>query len=83
VGSHQSRVEGQNHFPQPAGHTAFDAAEGLVGLLGFEHLLSARVQLFIHQYHWWGPEVLCNNQSFEFVRQRFQSGTCNTFFIII
>jgi len=27
VGSHQSRVEGQNDLPRPAGHTAFDAAQ--------------------------------------------------------
>jgi len=26
VGSHQSRAEGQNPLPQPAGHAAFDAA---------------------------------------------------------
>ncbi|KAK4819021.1 hypothetical protein QYF61_024137 [Mycteria americana] len=54
VGSHQSRVEGQNHLPQPAGHASFDAAQDMVGLLGCEHTLLAHVQLFIHQY----PQVL-------------------------
>ncbi|KAK4824907.1 LOW QUALITY PROTEIN: hypothetical protein QYF61_021422 [Mycteria americana] len=54
VGSHQSRVEGQNHLPRPAGHTSFDAAQGTVGLLGCERTLLAHVQLFIHQY----PQVL-------------------------
>ena len=34
VGSHQSRVEEQNHLPQPAGHAAFDAAQDTVGLVG-------------------------------------------------
>jgi len=33
VGSHQSRVEGQNHLPQPACQAAFDAAQDTVGLL--------------------------------------------------
>jgi len=27
VGSHQSRAEGRNHLPRPAGHSAFDAAQ--------------------------------------------------------
>ncbi|KAK4818966.1 LOW QUALITY PROTEIN: hypothetical protein QYF61_022633 [Mycteria americana] len=54
VGSHQSRVEGQNHLPRPAGHASFDAAQDTVGFLGCERTLSAHVQLFIHQY----PQVL-------------------------
>jgi len=35
VGSHQSRVEGQNHLPRPAGHTSLDAAQDAVGKNGF------------------------------------------------
>ena len=54
VRSHQSRVEGQNHLPQPAGHTVFDAAQDMVGLLGCEHTLVAHIQPFIYQY----PQVL-------------------------
>ncbi|KAK4811013.1 LOW QUALITY PROTEIN: hypothetical protein QYF61_015717 [Mycteria americana] len=54
VRSHQSRVEWQNHLPQPAGHASFDAAQDTVGLLGCEHTLPAHVQLFVHQY----PQVL-------------------------
>ncbi|KAK4817103.1 hypothetical protein QYF61_027966 [Mycteria americana] len=50
VGSHQSRAEGQNHLPRPAGHASFDAAQDTVGLLGCKHTLSAHVQLFIHHY---------------------------------
>ncbi|KAK4824458.1 LOW QUALITY PROTEIN: hypothetical protein QYF61_015836 [Mycteria americana] len=54
VRSHQSRVEGQNHLPQPAGHASFDAAQDTVGLLGCQRTLLAHVQLFVHQY----PQVL-------------------------
>ncbi|KAK4819924.1 hypothetical protein QYF61_015299 [Mycteria americana] len=54
VRSHQSRVEGQNHLPRPAGHASSDAAQDVVGLLGCECTLSAHVQLFVHQY----PHVL-------------------------
>ncbi|KAK4822933.1 hypothetical protein QYF61_023433 [Mycteria americana] len=54
VGSHQSRAEGQNHLPRPAGHASFDAAQDTVGLLGCECTLMAHVQLFTHQY----PQVL-------------------------
>ncbi|KAK4810951.1 hypothetical protein QYF61_013359 [Mycteria americana] len=54
VGSHQSRVGGQNHLPRPAGHASFDAAQDTIGFLGCEYTLLAHVQLFIHQY----PQVL-------------------------
>ncbi|KAK4829697.1 hypothetical protein QYF61_006072 [Mycteria americana] len=54
VGSHQNRVEGQNHLPQPAGHASLDAAQDTVGLLGCECSLVAHGQLFIHQY----PHIL-------------------------
>ncbi|KAK4825745.1 LOW QUALITY PROTEIN: hypothetical protein QYF61_002184 [Mycteria americana] len=50
VGSHQSRAEGQNPLPRPAGHASFDAAQDAVGFLHCECTLSAHVQLFIHQY---------------------------------
>ena len=52
--SHQSRVEGQNNFPQPAGHTSFDAVQDMIGFLGCKHTLLARGWLFILQY----PQVL-------------------------
>jgi len=54
VGAHQSRAEGQNPLPRPAGHAAFDAAQGTVGLLGCVRTWSAHVHLFIPQY----PQVL-------------------------
>lgn len=36
----QSRVEGENHLPQPAGHTSFDAAQDTVNfsLLNFSEI---------------------------------------------
>jgi len=54
VGSCHSGAEGQNHLLRAAGHTAFDAAQDTVGLLGCERTLLAHVQLFIDQY----PQVL-------------------------
>ena len=32
VGSHETRVQGQNHLPQPAGHASLDATQDTVGL---------------------------------------------------
>ena len=60
VGSQQSRVEGQNYFPQLAGHASFDAVQDTAGLLGCECMLLAHVQLFIHQY----PQVLLIRAAF-------------------
>ncbi|KAK4815207.1 hypothetical protein QYF61_021826 [Mycteria americana] len=63
VRSHQSRAEGQNHLPRPAGHAALDAAQDTVGLLGCEHTLSARVQLFVHRY----PQVLLRRAALDHI----------------
>jgi len=49
VDSHQSRVEGQNPVPRPAGHAAFDAAQDMVGLLGCERTLPSHVELLVKQ----------------------------------
>ena len=46
----QGRAEGQDHLSQPVGHTAFDAAQDMVGFLGCEGTLLAHVQLPIHQH---------------------------------
>jgi len=43
VKSHQHRVEGQDHLPQPAGHSSFDAAQDTVGFLGCEGTSLAHV----------------------------------------
>jgi len=52
VSAEQSR--GQNHLSQPAGHTALDAAQDMVGLLGCKRTLLDHINLFIHHY----PQVL-------------------------
>ena len=54
VGSHQRGVAGQNHLPQPAGHTSFDAAQDTVAFLGCESTLPVHVELLINPY----PQVL-------------------------
>ncbi|CAN0071273.1 unnamed protein product, partial [Bubo scandiacus] len=54
VGSHESRVEGENHLPQPAGHASLDAAQDTAGFLGCKHTLSGHVELLIKQH----PQVL-------------------------
>jgi len=45
----QHREEGQDHLPQPVDHTSFDAAQDMVGFVGCEGTLLARVKLFINQ----------------------------------
>ncbi|RMC21736.1 hypothetical protein DUI87_02605 [Hirundo rustica rustica] len=45
VGSHEGRVERENPLPRPAGHTSLDAAQDVVGLLGYECMLLAYVQV--------------------------------------
>jgi len=52
VSPEQSR--GPESPPRPAGHAALDAAQDMVGLLGYECMLLIPVQLFIPQY----PQVL-------------------------
>jgi len=54
VGSHQSRAEGQNHLPQPAGHVSSDAAQDMVGLLGCKGTLLCHTELLVNQH----PHVL-------------------------
>jgi len=56
VKSHQHRVQGQDHLPQPDGHTSFDAAQDMVGFLGFEGTQLA----YVHQY----PQVLFSRAVF-------------------
>ncbi|KAK4826723.1 LOW QUALITY PROTEIN: hypothetical protein QYF61_010976 [Mycteria americana] len=63
VGSHQSRAEGQNHLPRPAGHASLDAAQDTAGLLGCERTLLGHVQLFIHQY----PKVLLRRAALDHI----------------
>lgn len=48
------RAEGENHLPLPDGLVAFDTAQDICVSLGYEHILSALVELLIHQQ----PQVL-------------------------
>jgi len=54
VESHLSGVEGQNHLPQPAGHTSLDAAQETVGLLGSKYTPPGHVELLVNHH----PQVL-------------------------
>lgn len=54
MGSHESRVDGQNALPHPAVHTVFDACPGTAGLVGCERTWLGNVQHIIHQH----PQVL-------------------------
>ena len=54
VGSHKSRVERENHLPQPAGHSAFDAAQDTVGFWGCKWTFLTHVELLFNQH----PQVL-------------------------
>ena len=47
----QSRVEGQNHLPRPAGHAAFDAAQDMVlSNVGCKCTLLGHVELLVSQH---------------------------------
>ena len=48
VGSHKSRVEGQNHLPRPAGHTSLDATQDTVDLLGCKCTLLAHLDSLVN-----------------------------------
>ncbi|NWX21281.1 ARMC4 protein, partial [Aegotheles bennettii] len=50
VGSHESRVEGENRFPWPADHASFAMAQDTVGFLSYKHTLTAHVELLISQH---------------------------------
>ena len=50
VGSHENSVEGQNHLPQPPGHTSLDASQDMVGPLDCKRTLPAHVEFFINQH---------------------------------
>ncbi|KAK4832800.1 hypothetical protein QYF61_025668 [Mycteria americana] len=44
VRPHQCRVQGQDHFPSPAGHTIFDTSPDAIGFLGRLGTLLAHIQ---------------------------------------
>ncbi|KAK4821668.1 hypothetical protein QYF61_027136 [Mycteria americana] len=50
VQPHQCRVQRDNHFSSPAGHTIFDTSQDAIGLLGHLGTLLAHVQLAVNQH---------------------------------
>ncbi|KAK4826479.1 hypothetical protein QYF61_009475 [Mycteria americana] len=57
VRPHQCRVQGDNHFPSPAGHTVSDTSQDAIGFLGCLGTLLAHIQLAVNQhsqvlFHW-------------------------------
>ena len=43
MGSHEGKVEGQNHLPLSTGHNSLDATQYMVGLLGCRCTLPAHI----------------------------------------
>ncbi|KAK4825624.1 LOW QUALITY PROTEIN: hypothetical protein QYF61_001304 [Mycteria americana] len=50
VRPHQCQVEGDKHFPSPAGHTISDTSQDAIGLLGHLGTLLAHIQLAVNQH---------------------------------
>ncbi|KAM9656072.1 uncharacterized protein ACIBXB_008597 [Morphnus guianensis] len=61
VRPHQCRVQGNNHFPAPAGHTISDTGQDAVGLLGHLGTLLAHIQPAVNQH----PQVLFCQAAFQ------------------
>ncbi|KAK4817402.1 hypothetical protein QYF61_013272 [Mycteria americana] len=54
VRPHQCRVQGDHHFPSPAGHAIFDTSQDAIGFLGHLGTLLAHTQPAVNQH----PQVL-------------------------
>ncbi|KAK4812344.1 LOW QUALITY PROTEIN: hypothetical protein QYF61_017121 [Mycteria americana] len=61
VWPHQCRVQGDDHFPSPAGHTVSDTSQDAIGFLGHLGTLLAHNQAAIDQY----PQVLLCQAAFQ------------------
>ncbi|KAK4828257.1 hypothetical protein QYF61_024864 [Mycteria americana] len=61
VQPHQYRVQGDNHFPSPAGHTISDTSQDAIGFLGHLGTLLAHIQLAVNQ----PPQVLFHQAAFQ------------------
>ncbi|KAK4832999.1 hypothetical protein QYF61_027023 [Mycteria americana] len=61
VRPHQCRVQGDNHFPSPAGHTISDTNQDAVGCLGHLGTLLAHIQVAVNQH----PQVLFHRAAFQ------------------
>ncbi|KAK4811654.1 hypothetical protein QYF61_022747 [Mycteria americana] len=54
VRPHQCQVQGDDHFPSPAGHAIFDTSQDTIGFLGHLGTLLAHIQAAVNQH----PQVL-------------------------
>ncbi|KAK4814386.1 hypothetical protein QYF61_018145 [Mycteria americana] len=61
VQPHHCQVQGNDHFPSPAGHTIFDTSQDAVGLLGPLGTLLAHIQAAVNQH----PQVLLCQAAFQ------------------
>ncbi|KAK4826954.1 hypothetical protein QYF61_012803 [Mycteria americana] len=61
VRPHQCRVQGHNHFPNPAGHAIFDTSQDAIGFLGRLGTLLAHIQPAVNQH----PQVLLCQAAFQ------------------
>ncbi|GAB0190507.1 hypothetical protein GRJ2_001516000 [Grus japonensis] len=61
VQPHQCRVQGDDHFPSPAGHTISDTSQDADGLPGYLGTLLAHIQLPTDQH----PQVLFCQAAFQ------------------
>ncbi|KAK4832143.1 hypothetical protein QYF61_020883 [Mycteria americana] len=50
VWPHQCQVQGDDHFPSPAGHTISDISQDAIGLLGYLGILLAHIQPAVNQH---------------------------------
>ncbi|KAK4817644.1 hypothetical protein QYF61_023234 [Mycteria americana] len=61
VRPHQCRVQGDHHFPTPAGHAIFDTSQDAIGFLGHLGTLLAHIQAAVNQH----PQVLFCQAAFQ------------------
>ncbi|KAK4829773.1 hypothetical protein QYF61_006572 [Mycteria americana] len=61
VRPHQCQVQGDNHFPSPAGHAIFDTSQDAIGFLGHLGTLLAHIQAAVNQH----PQVLLCQAAFQ------------------
>ncbi|KAK4812342.1 hypothetical protein QYF61_017119 [Mycteria americana] len=61
VQPHQCRVQGDDHFPSPAGHAIFDTSQDAIGFLGCLGTLLAHIQAAVNQH----PQVLLCQAAFQ------------------
>ncbi|KAK4832478.1 hypothetical protein QYF61_023525 [Mycteria americana] len=61
VRPHHCQVQGDNHFPSPAGHAIFDTSQDAIGFLGHLGTLLAHIQAAVNQH----PQVLLCRAAFQ------------------